>query len=171
MQYMREDWVRAALTKLTEAGIESVRVEALAREMNISKGSFYHHFQDRQDLLDSMISYWEEHTTERIIHTPDSESQTLEQLLGELFSREQKLEAAMYAWAKQNAVLRQRLIEIEKRRIDYVAALYQKNGVPKMEAKERAELAYFMYVGWLARTEINAEMDVQASLAHFLAWK
>ncbi|MFP3380571.1 helix-turn-helix domain-containing protein, partial [Bacillus sp. SIMBA_069] len=62
MQYMREDWVRAALTKLTEAGIESVRVEALAREMNISKGSFYHHFQDRQDLLDSMISYWEEHT-------------------------------------------------------------------------------------------------------------
>ncbi|WP_289140449.1 TetR/AcrR family transcriptional regulator [uncultured Brevibacillus sp.] len=171
MQYMREDWVRTALTKLTEAGIESVRVEALAREMNISKGSFYHHFQDRQDLLDSMISYWEEHTTERIIHPPDSTSQTLEQLLGELFSREQKLEAAMYAWAKQNAALRHRLIDIEKRRIEYVTALYQKNGVPKAEAKARAELAYLMYVGWLLRTEINAEMDIQAALAHFLAWK
>jgi len=171
MQYMREDWVRAALTKLTEAGIESVRVEALAREMNISKGSFYHHFQDRQDLLNSMINYWEEHTTERIIHAPDSANQTLEQLIGDIFTREKKLEAAMYAWAKQNAALRKRLIEIEKRRIDYVASLYQKNGVSKTEAKARAELAYLMYVGWLLRNEINAEMDVQAALAHFLAWK
>ncbi|MGG4497075.1 TetR/AcrR family transcriptional regulator [Brevibacillus reuszeri] len=171
MQYLREDWVRAALTKLTETGIESVRVEALARELKISKGSFYHHFQDRQDLLDSMIHYWEEHATERIIHTPDSTTQTLEQLLGALFSREQKLEAAMYTWAKQNADLRKRLVEIEKRRINYVASLYQKKGISPDEAKARAELAYLMYVGWLVRTEIHAELDIHATIAFFLTWK
>ncbi|MGG1659415.1 TetR/AcrR family transcriptional regulator [Brevibacillus sp. NRS-1366] len=171
MQYMRDDWVKAALDKLTEAGIDGVRVEALARQLNISKGSFYHHFQDRQELLDSMITYWEEHATERMIQTPDSSSQTIEQLLGAIFTKEQKLEATMYTWAKQNPALRKRLMEIEKRRIDYVTTLYQKKGMPLSEAKSRAQLAYLMYVGWLVRTEIDAEIDIQSAIAHFLSWE
>lgn len=171
MQYMRDDWIRVALDRLAVEGIEGVRVEALARQMSISKGSFYHHFQDRQELLDSMITYWEENATERMIQSPDSASQSVEQFLGAIFTKEQKIEAAMYAWAKQNAVLRKRLIEIEKRRIAYVALLYQKKGMPATEAKLRAQLAYSMYVGWLVRAEIDAEMDMQGTLAYFLSWK
>ena len=44
MQVTRDDWIKAALQQLAEDGIHKVRIEALARSLNISKGSFYHYF-------------------------------------------------------------------------------------------------------------------------------
>ncbi|MED4785253.1 TetR/AcrR family transcriptional regulator [Brevibacillus choshinensis] len=169
MLYMREDWIKAGLQTLAETGIDGVRVEALARRMNISKGSFYHHFQDRQDLLDSMIDYWEEHATERIINAHSVDS-TLEQLLSFVFATEKKAEAAMYSWAKQNPVLSQRIATIEKRRIHYVATLYQKKGAPPAEAEARAHLAYLLYVGWLVRSELDTPYPIQDPMEMLLKW-
>ena len=170
MQYTREDWVRAALDTLGESGIEAVRVEAIARKLRISKGSFYHHFQDRRDLLDAVIDYWEEHATERIIAAPQADDATLERLLSFVFTTERKVEAAMYAWAKQNPDLGKRLVGIEKRRIGYVAALYEKKGLSSADASARSHLAYLVYIGWLVRGELDEPFDISGPLQHFLTW-
>ena len=53
------DWIRAATARLAQEGIEAVRVEVLARDLLVSKGSFYWHFRDREDLLNSVLSHWE----------------------------------------------------------------------------------------------------------------
>lgn len=37
----RQDWLTAGLQVLAESGIEAVRVESLAKLMNVTKGSFY----------------------------------------------------------------------------------------------------------------------------------
>ena len=55
----RLDWIRVASARLSQEGIEAVRVEVLSRELRVSKGSFYWHFRDREDLLNSMLSHWE----------------------------------------------------------------------------------------------------------------
>ncbi|MGG4439249.1 TetR/AcrR family transcriptional regulator [Brevibacillus fortis] len=170
MQYVREDWIRAGLDMLAEAGIDAVRVEPLARKLKISKGSFYHHFQDRQALLDAMIDYWEEHATERIIRAPHSDNMSLEQLLSSVFSSERKIEAAIYNWAKQHPALSKRLVEIEKRRIGFVASLYEKKGLGPADAKARAQFAYLLYIGWLVRRELEAPFDMSAPLHHFMTW-
>ncbi|GAB1529631.1 MULTISPECIES: TetR/AcrR family transcriptional regulator [Brevibacillus] len=170
MQYVREDWIRAGLDMLAEAGIDAVRVEPLARKLKISKGSFYHHFSDRQALLDSMIDYWEEHATERIIRAPHSDSMSLEQLLSSVFSSERKTEAAIYNWAKQHPALSKRLVEIEQRRIGFVASLYEKKGLAPADAKARAQLAYLLYIGWLVRRELETPFDMSAPLQHFMTW-
>src|SRR6202522_88496 len=54
-----EDWIRAAFARLASEGIEAVRVELLARDLGVSKGSFYWHFQDREELLGRMFDRWE----------------------------------------------------------------------------------------------------------------
>ncbi|QRG66014.1 TetR/AcrR family transcriptional regulator [Brevibacillus choshinensis] len=169
MQYTREDWIKAGLDALAETGVDGVRVEAIARRLNISKGSFYHHFRDRQDLLTSMIDYWEEHATERIISAHGAD-RTLEQLLTFVFTTDKQREAAMYAWAKQNAALSQRMAVIEKRRIHYVTTLYQKKGLPSAEAGERAHLAYLLYVGWLVRSELDTPFPLEDPLELLLRW-
>src|ERR1700730_5847645 len=46
-----DDWIRAAFARLATEGIDAVRVELLARDLGVSKGSFYWHFQDREELL------------------------------------------------------------------------------------------------------------------------
>src|SRR5271155_404861 len=44
-----DDWIRAAFARLSTEGIESVRIELLARDLGVSKGSFYWHFQAGED--------------------------------------------------------------------------------------------------------------------------
>ena len=40
-------WTNAALKTLARSGIDGVRVELLAKELSVTKGSFYWHFKDR----------------------------------------------------------------------------------------------------------------------------
>jgi AcrR family transcriptional regulator len=56
----RADWIRAAFARLAQDGIDAVRVEALARDLHVSKGSFYWHFHDRGELAGAMLEQWEE---------------------------------------------------------------------------------------------------------------
>ncbi len=64
----RHDWLTIALKVLAESGIEAVRVEPLAKLMNVTKGSFYWHFKDREDLLEAMLHSWETRETDDIIN-------------------------------------------------------------------------------------------------------
>ena len=46
------------------SGAEGLRVEKLARELNVAKSGFYWHFNDRDDLLDHILAYWAHEYTE-----------------------------------------------------------------------------------------------------------
>jgi AcrR family transcriptional regulator len=59
----KADWLEMALNILEKDGIEEVKIERLARELNISKSGFYWHFKDRKDLIRTMITYWGEEFT------------------------------------------------------------------------------------------------------------
>ena len=54
----RQDWIEAALDVLAERGIEGVRIDRLCERIAMTKGSFYHHFDGREDLLDAVADYW-----------------------------------------------------------------------------------------------------------------
>jgi AcrR family transcriptional regulator len=54
----RQDWIEAAWDALGEGGVEAVRVEALARDLGVTKGSFYWHFRDRQGLVAALLDRW-----------------------------------------------------------------------------------------------------------------
>ncbi|WP_107924398.1 TetR/AcrR family transcriptional regulator [Lysinibacillus parviboronicapiens] len=164
MQLTREDWVKAGLQQLAEAGIHKVRIETLARSLKISKGSFYHYFRDHQELLESMIDYWEMHATMRIIHSMEQEDASLEQLLRISFSSDKKVEIGIYDWAKYDTLVAARLVDIEEQRIHCVAKLYQKKGIAAPQAIVRARLAYLTYVGWMTRFEANPNFDIEIML-------
>src|SRR5215469_18919617 len=61
------DWIRAGMARLGTDGIESVRVEVLSRDLRVSKGSFYWHFHDREELLDKILSHWEAEELARLV--------------------------------------------------------------------------------------------------------
>ncbi|MFN8894205.1 MAG: TetR/AcrR family transcriptional regulator, partial [Betaproteobacteria bacterium] len=58
-----DDWVRAATQVLVDHGIDHVRVDVLAGELNVTRGSFYWHFRDREDLLRRVLQAWREEAT------------------------------------------------------------------------------------------------------------
>ena len=62
----RESWARAALTAVGRGGVANVKVETLAKSLRVTKGSFYWHFKDRDDLLQEMLIYWRRNLTDKI---------------------------------------------------------------------------------------------------------
>ena len=54
----RDDWISAAWDMLGENGLDGVRVEPLARRLGVTKGSFYWHFKDRQQLMEALLDRW-----------------------------------------------------------------------------------------------------------------
>ena len=63
----RKSWLEAALHALARGGIDRVRVESLAKDLGVTKGSFYWHFKDREQFFDEMLSFWAEQSTQTVI--------------------------------------------------------------------------------------------------------
>lgn len=55
----REDWIASGLERLERIGHSGLSVEGAARDLGVTKGSFYWHFRDRQDWCMALLAYWE----------------------------------------------------------------------------------------------------------------
>ena len=51
----REDWIRAAWEILGEGNLNEIKVKSLATQLGVTRGSFYWHFQSRQELIDALL--------------------------------------------------------------------------------------------------------------------
>jgi AcrR family transcriptional regulator len=150
-------WVRAALDLLAEQGIDGVRVESLAKQLGVTKGSFYWHFKDRDALLEAILDAWRRQATLRIIARLDQTTQTpagrLRQLLhlpfrGARSERGADVELSLRLWSRRDARARAALAEVDQLRLSYIAGLLEDCGCAADDAKARAVLAYaFIRVG------------------------
>ena len=70
------DWVRAAARRLAAGGIGAVAVETLARDLGVTKGSFYWHFRDRAALLAALLADWARHATEPLLRRLEGSAST-----------------------------------------------------------------------------------------------
>ncbi len=56
----KRDWLLVALEALATSGVESVKVERLAKQLDVAKSGFYWHFKNRHAFLKELLRYWEE---------------------------------------------------------------------------------------------------------------
>lgn len=147
------DWAEAALQLIAEAGLRAVTVGALAARLGVTKGSFYWHFQSRDELLAAALARWERRTIEEVVQALDAipDYRKRLQLIFEASSqapRARSLYASLAAAADEPAV-RAVLARVGAARIDYLDVCYRKLGIPPAEARSRAVLAYAAYRGLL----------------------
>jgi AcrR family transcriptional regulator len=155
----RQDWVKMGLAVLAESGVEAVRVEPLAKRMRVTKGSFYWHFKDRNDLLGAVLAEWVEIDTHSIIEQVnqiDADPKTKLLRLFELAIADDgltpgiadgALEKAIRAWATNDAKVAAVLEQVDRQRLDYTKNLFLEIGFSEAEALARARLAYYSLVG------------------------
>ena len=60
-----------ALDTLHREGIQGVRIEKIARELGVTKGSFYWHFNDLGDLQQSILEFWCDKYSEVVTRHPE----------------------------------------------------------------------------------------------------
>lgn len=151
IQLGKQDWVLAGLEVLTESGVEAVRVEPLARRLKVTKGSFYWHFKNRDDLLEAILQKWIELETDGIIEEVERKGGTANEkmlYLSEIAALEDgRSENAIRAWSRQSLHVAAVLAEVDQRRLDYVKALFLEMGFSPFESLVRARLAYHSLIG------------------------
>jgi AcrR family transcriptional regulator len=149
----REAWIEAAMRALAGGGPEAVRVEALAKELDVSKGGFYWHFEDRAALLSETLDAWEKAGTEDVIATvdggPDDPGAKLRRLfeLAPAAKRLFAVELALRDWGRREPAVARRLRRVDERRIEYLRAIFTDLDLDTDEVEARALLAYSLFVG------------------------
>lgn len=152
-----EDWIAAAFRALGQGGIGAVRAEALARELGVSKGSFYWHFSDLPDLRRRMLAHWLDQATARILGLaeaagPDPRAR-LDRVLALAVSDLAdpygglSTEAAIRDWARTDPEAAQAQAAADSARQAYLAAVLGDLGLPLPDAAQVARLVLMAYTG------------------------
>ena len=77
----RDEWLAAAMELLRTRGIGGVRILPLAKQLGVSRGSFYWHFEDHDDLLRSMLDWWDHEMTDAVIRFSKESHRSVERRL------------------------------------------------------------------------------------------
>jgi AcrR family transcriptional regulator len=151
-----ESWIDAATTLLVDQGIDSVRVDVLARILGVTRGSFYWHFKDREDLLRSVLQAWHKRATEQVTANFATRSADPRVQIRDLVSlpargrsaqRAARIELAIRAWARCDEMARRALDEADASRIAYHEQVFSAFGFSIEEARMRAFMLYSYEVG------------------------
>jgi AcrR family transcriptional regulator len=154
-------------------GVDAVKVEVLARQLGVSKGSFYWHFKNRAELLEEILQRWEQETTWAIKES--QKEPTASDRLSRLFALIEEIcerldpEPAIFLWAKQEQWVAERVQMIEAKRVNYLTELLQDYGFAKSEALKRAEVAYLSLMGYAEWRERDSQLGGSLhQFTHFL---
>jgi len=146
-----EAWVEAATAVLVDQGIDSVRVDTLARALKVTRGSFYWHFRDREELLRAVLQAWRTHATEQLTRRLESARDDPRDQVRDLISlpfrgrsavRAARIELAIRAWARRDVMARAFVDEADAARMGYIAQVFSSLGFAIAEARARAFLLY-----------------------------
>lgn len=152
-QLGREEWITGATELMSARGIDGLRVEVLAKELGVTKGSFYWHFPSREALLAAALERWETMEQETVFGKLEAFPEPRERLkaLFQLVAHELKPHKIYSELLKalDHPVVQPVLARVSQRRMDYLAASLRQAGMPRLEAVNRARLTYAAYVGFL----------------------
>ncbi len=156
MSRNRDDWIEAAWTALGEGGVEAVRVERLARKLGVTKGSFYWHFKDRQNLIDALMDRWFG-LREEDGWLADGEDADPARRIWKVFERAvargtHGQAASLRFWAQRHPKVAKRIRSEDAKRFDFFVEQFGALGFAIREAETRAEV----YMGIISAEFLRA---------------
>ncbi|MGK5678125.1 TetR/AcrR family transcriptional regulator [Actinoplanes sp. URMC 104] len=149
----RESWIEQGLAALAAGGPDAVRVEALAKQLGVTKGGFYGSFADRDALLTAMLDTWERESTDdvldRITREGGDPKRQIERagLLTFSGDRLRPLDLAIRDWARRDEAVAERLRRVDNRRMALLRELIGTFCADPDEVEARSLLAFCLLIG------------------------
>jgi len=144
-RFDRDAWLEAALEVLARQGESKLRVETLARGLGVTKGSFYHHFKNRQAFLQALLDYWAESTTHNVIAETGAVEGTAHMRLLHLMRRIEadgldRYDCAFRSWAAQEPLVAKGVKKVDFARYRFVRSLFEQMGFAGDELEDRVKI-------------------------------
>lgn len=153
----RDLWLTAALSALMEGGVDAVKIQPLASQLNLSRTSFYWFFENRTSLLSALLDHWDGKNTTALVKASEAYAETpAEGMLNvihcflEQEAFDPKLEFAVRGWALQSDEVMSRVNSTDELRLAALVRLLQRQGFEEAEADARARTVYLTQIGYIS---------------------
>jgi AcrR family transcriptional regulator len=159
-----DDWIRAAIDAIVQGGVAAVAVEPLAARLGATKGSFYHHFQNRDALISAALEDWEREHTEAVIARvellPDPAERLRAIMAAAMADRTGAIRDAALVASATHALVKPVVARVTQRRINYMTQLCVETGLPPDQARRRVLLLYSSYLGLFNYIRVGLGSDL-----------
>lgn len=155
-QLTRDDWLDAAAGEVASGGFGNLRVLTLAKKMGVTRGSFYWHFRDHEDLVTRFLDRWRDRRFVELDYMKpqgDNPEQELHQILQLLLTdasrnvRRLQVELAVRDFARRNEYAAKLVAEVDRARVEQNKLLFRNLGAEEERVEDLATLMYVATVG------------------------
>ncbi len=145
----QEKWLAEALEALVEEGPRILTVDKICRRLDLSRGSFYWHFKDRDDFIHCLAEFWDRTKTRDIVKAVAAFNGSPEERLLRLMELIQETNAAAYdiamrAWASHEPKAAEIVERVDRHRYKLVKSLFRDMGFSGDELEMRAR-TFFVF--------------------------
>lgn len=175
-------WIEAAFRALTIGGPQAIRAEAIARDLKVSKGSFYWHFSDVPSLKAQMLDLWKEEATEAIIAVLEGQEMAAPnklRLLVEVATSDADVkyggvlaEAAIRDWARYDEMASEAVKIVDAKRMSYLNDMFALCGGKPLSNQLNSSILYSALIGMQALSHgglVDLKNDLSCLLEKLLA--
>jgi AcrR family transcriptional regulator len=172
-----QDWVAAGFRALARGGLQAVGVEALARELNATKGSFYWHFADLAALKLAMLQTWEQLATTDITASVKNTALSPREQLFLLVEKvsvppDEKfggiaIEPAIRDWGRAEPLAQAALARVDGQRLADLRDFLRAAGLPPLAISQAALVVYAAVIG-LESLRVSAGVGMREPLLALL---
>ena len=162
-----DTWLDLAYETLISKGIDAVRIMPLAKQLNLSRTSFYWYFKDREALLDALIGRWKAKNTHNLIQQTQAYSESITEAVLNLFDCwlyqtlfDSGFEFAMRNWALQSEEVDVAVKKADEDRISAIQRMFTAQGYTTSDADVRARTLYLTQIGYVCMRS-NEPVDVR----------
>jgi AcrR family transcriptional regulator len=146
-------WIEEGLRALAAGGPDAVRIEPLAKNLGVTRGGFYWHFDDRAALLEEILDAWERLSVDEVIKQlelaggdPQAKLRHLSRLAGST-DEPLRIDLAVRDWARRDPAIAKRLRRVDNRRMEYLRSLFRAFCADDDEVEARCLLFYSLWIG------------------------
>ncbi|CUJ83015.1 hypothetical protein PH7735_00218 [Shimia thalassica] len=145
-----ESWIQAGFDALTAQGPSALKAEALARDLQTTKGSFYWHFKDVPAFHDALLNRWEAESLDGF-QTGEENASAVQRLrsLAQHSENTSTIEPAIRAWAHGSEKVAETVARVDAKRLEELDVLLSEIGL------SNPELSRIIYAANLGMTELS----------------
>lgn len=162
----RDGWLEAGYRALIENGVDAVKIQPLAKQLKLSRTSFYWFFHDREALLSALLEGWEARTSAPLVAAAgqyaESGAEAMLNVLSCFLSADfdAKLEFAVRSWALQSADVASRIQAADTARMSALKDMLVRWGHAEHEADVRARTIYLVQIGYISM-QANEQIETR----------
>jgi AcrR family transcriptional regulator len=152
-----EVWIDVAKRALIEEGVVGLKVDRLARRLGVTRGGFYHHLGDRDELFDRLLELWktecrflpDEAPGETLPEAHDWAMEVVRRLIEE-DGYDHAFDMAVREWGRSDRRVAWAVEREDVERVEALQRFFLVIGYQGEQALLRARVFYYHQIGYYA---------------------